>query len=156
MAKSKDRVRFHLPPRYFTGNQHSTNGMDRDICVEVLVRAFAVSESDVRGVMINHNQGFDILCRPSQFARFIVIRHEIGDCINGVRDLDPKIVCPCPDHLLVIANRSGQSIEDVAEIFRLASNEGFDVPEKLLAPREKPVALDVSDNMPWDNARRAC
>lgn len=159
MAMSKDRVRFHLAPRYFTSSPHSTNGMEQETCVRLLKDAFNVPEDLSRRTMCAHSQGFNIICRPSQFARFIVFRHEYGECINGVRDLDPKIVQLYPDHLADLADRSvGFSREDVARLFQHASKLGFQIPEKLLET-ENPlhnVALDVSENDSYSTAQRAC
>lgn len=36
--------------------------------------------------------GIIIVCRPSQFARFIVLRHDHGGVINGIRDLYPELL----------------------------------------------------------------
>jgi len=33
--------------------------------------------------------GFHIFCRAEDFAKFIVLRHEMGNCINGIRDINP-------------------------------------------------------------------
>lgn len=46
---SKDRVRFTLAPRYFSGRSGSTNGMERQVCMEILRRAFSMSPRRVAG-----------------------------------------------------------------------------------------------------------
>lgn len=94
MSASKDRVRFFLAQRYFTGGP---NGMKRATCIDVLNRAFCPSNgtgSSWGALMTAMPQGFSIVCRPSQFARFIIFRHEAGECINGVRDLKPTLFKP--------------------------------------------------------------
>jgi len=91
MAMSQDRVRFFLPYRYFQ-TRPSSNAMSRDTCVRVLVQAFGNTACFWRSQMERHTDGFWIRCRPSQFARFIVHRHDADECINGVKDLRPAIV----------------------------------------------------------------
>ncbi len=94
MTASKDRVTFYLPHRYFNGNGGPSNtGMRRDTCVHVLHSAFGLvpGEGGWGGAISAHPEGFHIVCRPSQFARFIVYCHEAGECINGIRDLDPGL-----------------------------------------------------------------
>ena len=48
--------------------------------------------SESEGMMQQHPSGFSIICRPSQFARFVVYRYEADECINGMKDLRPVIV----------------------------------------------------------------
>ncbi len=102
MTVSKDRVRFHLPPRYFqAGRSIGSNGFRRDTMKRVLLRAFGIANEECDGLMdCSTSQGFIIECRPSQFARFIVYRHEANEGINGVRDLGPELVTATarPEH----------------------------------------------------------
>ena len=90
MAASKDRVTFYLPYRYFT-SQHTTNGMTKETCMRVLNASFGMSASEMEGLMFANPSGFTIVCRPSQFARFIVFRDQADECINGIRDLCLKL-----------------------------------------------------------------
>ncbi len=61
-------------------------------CKEVLTKAFNMKLHEPAELMDANPGGFWITCRPSQFARFIVYRHEAGECVNGIKDLKPKIV----------------------------------------------------------------
>lgn len=98
MTMSKDRITFFLPPRYFTGTpSSSTNGMSRATCLTILGKAFGPPRQHTRcstwnEVMDLWSCGFRIVCRPSQFARFIVYRANANECINGIKDLNPAIV----------------------------------------------------------------
>lgn len=87
---SQDRIQFILPPRYFQTRQTS-NGMRRETCVNILAEVFGLCPADWNRFMCQYPHGITILCRPSQFARFIVRRFEADECINGVKDLDPSI-----------------------------------------------------------------
>lgn len=114
MAVSKDRVQFHLAMRYFQPHQTS-NGMQRSTCIAILVECFGHT-ADYWQRMIHHkSEGFDIVCRPSQFARFIILRHEKGDCINGIRDLAPKLQQPLTlyDRIGAIADCSADTAKRV-------------------------------------------
>ncbi len=96
MTMSKDRVEFTLCERYFQSysTKHNNGGMQRNVCKSVLKRAFNMPQHESSCLMASHPNGFTIRCRPSQFARFIVYRHEMGNCINGIRDLNPRLVVP--------------------------------------------------------------
>lgn len=91
MSMSRDRVKFFLPYRYFM-NGRGSNGMAVEVCQKILLAVFDMGVSESARMMVNHPNGFWIVCRPSQFARFIVRRHEWGDCINGIRDLKPEVI----------------------------------------------------------------
>ncbi len=86
MTMSKDRVRFTLPCRYFQSGRHSMQ--------EVLRKTFGMTLEESGGLMDHYPRGFEIECRPSQFARFIILRYQMNEGINGIRDLKPKIVQP--------------------------------------------------------------
>ncbi len=95
MTMSKDRVRFILPPRYFQKCPRRTNGFARNTMQKILHKAFGMVHTESGNLMDhNWNGGFEIECRPSQFARFIVLRYEANEGINGVRDLEPRIIQP--------------------------------------------------------------
>jgi hypothetical protein len=98
---SQDRVRFRLLPRYYTQTP-TPNGMHLPVCVRVLYDAFG-DPPDGRsweGILRDSPFGFPIVCRPSQFARFVIIRYERGNCINGIRDMEPEMFTPDPPVLL--------------------------------------------------------
>lgn len=85
---SSDRFKFYLPQRYFQSTRcPSSNGMFRETCQRILKKAFSMSTSESANLMEHNPLGFTILCRPSQFARFIFFRAEADECINGIKDL---------------------------------------------------------------------
>lgn len=91
-----EKLVFHLAPRYFTKNTTS-NGMKRETCIKILLASFGTGSrangtSSWATLMNRYPDGFQIVCRPDQFARFIVLRYEAGECINGIKDLSPKLV----------------------------------------------------------------
>ncbi len=94
MTMSKDRVRFTLPQRYFQGASRRPNGFNRITMLGILRGAFSMTHAESVGLMDHYPNGFEIECRPSQFGRFIVLRHDANEGINGVRDLEPRIVQP--------------------------------------------------------------
>lgn len=117
MTKSKDRVNFFLPKKYF--QRHATNmssAMERNVCKGILKRAFGISSNDSHHMMQEWPEGFWITCRPSQFARFIVYRNESGNCINGIRDLKPKLVPEEPDVYSQLAEITGVCRQDVKTV----------------------------------------
>ncbi len=90
-SKDQAYVRFHLPPRYFQSVPCS-NGMARVSCLRVLYEAFGVDNDRAADILRRRSGGFDIVCTTKQFGQFIIWRHQLGHCINGVRDLAPKFV----------------------------------------------------------------
>ncbi len=132
MAMSKDKVEFFLGHRYFDG---SCNGMREQMCNKILQESFGMLYNEIRGIMKEEPKGFHITCRPSQFARFIVLRHEAGECINGIRDLNPKIVDQPTDLYDEAATITGISRADVKRVAYALGFSGL--------PAKK-VTLDVS------------
>ena len=90
MTTSKDRIKFYLPARYFTTN-FTANGMNEKKCRSILRKAFRLSCDASARLMDSNPGGFWIVCTPSQFAHFIVYRNEDGECVNGIRDLEPTL-----------------------------------------------------------------
>lgn len=89
------QVRFFLAPRYFQPHE-TANGMTRDRCLVLLDRSFGVFGWS--NLMRSHSDGFWIKCRMDQFASFIIERHRDGNCINGIRDLNPQYVDPLEEY----------------------------------------------------------
>jgi hypothetical protein len=153
MSMSKDRIHFFLPNRYFQSIPRQ-NGMHRETCVEVLTKAFGqmplYQRLPKRGfpgctswekLMDKNSDGFTIVCRPSQFARFIYYRYKADECINGIKDLRPELVPACdePDELECIAAELDVSRKLVAEVAcRLGHDDYCD--------DEPAEAVDVSGN----------
>ena len=130
---SHDRIRFHLVPKYFRSTG-SASGMTQERCEEVLLQAFGMLKAHSAALMRDNPRGFQIVCRPSQFGRFIVIRNEIGNCINGISDLAPEIFIP-EDKLQVIADR-----------YHIAYNVMKRIHRDIIQRDTVPVETDVSGN----------
>jgi hypothetical protein len=94
-AKSKpgrmsgDRVRIVLPERR----------MKRDAFMRAAQEAFSLSAGELAALpkCQDHylNGGVEVICRPSQFGRFMILRNEYGDD-NSVKDLQPELFRPTP------------------------------------------------------------
>lgn len=142
MHKCKDRVLFRLPSHYFCGGRQ---GMGRNECKKVLYEAFGLSVCASEDLMEVHSVGFRILCTSAQFGRFIVYRHKYGNCINGIRDLEPELVPACipdvPSYIAEIANNLGITRGIVAAVLRTANISDNDVRDRMNYPR---YDVDVS------------
>lgn len=93
-----ERVSFHLSPRYFAkASGARSNTCDFDTMLGVLSEAFRASRSRIRRMMEAHPEGFDLVCTPAQFGRFIAIRHERYKGTNGIKDLNPVLFTPEPE-----------------------------------------------------------
>ncbi len=93
MTMSRDRIKFFLPSIYFQAqNRQTPNGLSRDRMAGVLTKAFGLTHMDSCNLMLEKSEGFDIVCRPSQFARFIVLRMDAGCGVNGIKNLHPVIL----------------------------------------------------------------
>ncbi len=79
---SRDRVRFFLHYRYY----------DDRINV-VMYKAFGMDFDEVQKLRAGNAGGFWIICRPSQFARFLIYRDAAG-IANGFKDLNAALVDP--------------------------------------------------------------
>lgn len=80
MSMSKDRVHFTIPDSTI----NKTLAMRKSYC-DVLFKAFGLSSQKVPC-----SGDIKIICRPSQFARFLIYRNEAG-ITNGFRCLNPKL-----------------------------------------------------------------
>lgn len=88
---SKDRVKLELGYKYFTNAAQIT----------VLKQAFGFTDEDIRHANTLLHKGYvtqtepkvTIICRPSQFARFMVLRNDAG-LANGFKELKPKLFDP--------------------------------------------------------------
>jgi hypothetical protein len=134
MAMSKDRIRFFLPFLYFQISM-TRKGMHRVTCAQVLVKAFGHSVVYWYKIMDRSPEGFYIVCRPSQFARFIVFRAEAGECVNGIKDLEPKLLSP-EDKYMIIADKAGVDYERTRLVMKVL--------ESLEIHKDKLDDIDVS------------
>jgi len=96
---SGDRVRIVIPERYL----HSSSFR------KVMREAFAMNDSDFDGFKsvddhYGHPNGMEVICRPSQFGRFIVLRNEAGGT-NSVKDLQPELFQPVPTARVIDVSR---------------------------------------------------
>ena len=133
---SPDRIQFFLPRVYFQANTGSRNGMQRATCISVLSKAFGPPESSWASIMQDYPEGFIIRCRPSQFARFIVFRHEAGECINGIKDLNPHILIPTPPETVYEkVTRELEGVVNRTHVYQVLQQAGL---------LDKEVAPDVS------------
>lgn len=125
MIKGKDHVKFFLPKRYFQPRPTS-NGMTRETCVKILHAVFGPptnSGSSWGSQMVEHPEGFWIVCRSDQFSRFIIARYDADECINGIKDLKPAIVGDWRARLhdQIVDDFEGQvGPDDVRDILRAA------------------------------------
>ncbi len=124
--------------------------MRRETCATILASIFGFlhkstsGESDQTTSALRHwdifldanPEGFHILCRPSQFARFIIRRHEAGECINGIRDLAPTLLSEWNDPSYEISRRIGVNLETVRAVLRAFDSDIVD----------DRVYIDVSNN----------
>jgi hypothetical protein len=145
MAMSKDRVRFFLARRYFQDRGESPNGMEAEICRDILFRAFGITCIESAKLMRRWSGGFYIACRPSQFARFIIFRHKDGNCINGIRDLEPEIIEEKPDVYTHIASLTGVSRNDVKNVIHVFGYSADEFRDRL-SGIDKTYEIDVSKN----------
>lgn len=83
-ARSWDRVHFTVPANYLLKQTY------RDCLGETL----GLTDSPKLQLMGQEDTDLHIICRPSQFARFIVLRHIKYGEQNNMACLDMKLVIP--------------------------------------------------------------
>lgn len=81
MSMSKDRIHFFFPGTGYA----STQPQD-----EAAAKAFRMPVSHARAA---RQRGLEIICRPSQFARFLIYRNEMGGA-NDFKGLQARLVTP--------------------------------------------------------------
>lgn len=98
MSMSKDRVRFTLSRAYFEEDYGRKRG---GIMREVLHEAFGVNGSELDGMArtVLDNTRVVIQCRPSQFARFLILREKAG-FQNMFKELNAELIQPEPVPLI--------------------------------------------------------
>lgn len=140
MSASIDRVRFFLPGKYFSSAAGlGTNSMRRGTCKGILLRAFGMDNGESERMIQGNSYGFTVVCRPSQFARFIVYRYEADECINEIKDLRPEFV-PKTDVYDRVAWVTGVD-RDAVKLVMIAIDYGTGLP-----PRCTENVVDVSGN----------
>ncbi len=133
MTMSKDRVRFSLGIQYLQAT-----------CIDsVLHRAFGVSGKQIRKMLFCDRNSVDILCRPSQFARFLIYRND-AKITNGFKDLNPKLIDP-KSSATVINVMTDAGYFDRSCLKQALRDAGID-PYGKVEPKEDLSVLDVSMN----------
>lgn len=82
---SRDRVRFKLPIHRLTTSSQATDY--RAVCREVFGTDFPEYRNSSYGISIT------VICRPSQFARFLILRNKMG-VQNQFSELEPDLFTP--------------------------------------------------------------
>lgn len=116
---SADRVSFLIPCRQLTSGSMRSKSSAPDKTYggssnrvqradkQALELALGMNESEVEQAAAMQRR---VVCRPSQFARYIVIRCRLGGS-NQVRLMDPVLVPEQRVNPLDVANRSNQVYE---------------------------------------------
>lgn len=99
MTMSNDRVEFTLTAYAVKSGGGETiytgaDGIDRSgfsAIAAILRDVFGLSSNEINP--LRSNGSITIRCRPSQFARFLILRNEAG-FRNGFKELNPKLICP--------------------------------------------------------------
>lgn len=89
MAMSKDRVEFKLP--------HNRIQELRELlkeCFNITSSEYSQMCGRFSGCCQSEND-VTIVCRPSQFARFLIKRNDMG-LTNGFKELKPKLIVAQP------------------------------------------------------------
>lgn len=143
MTMSKDRVRFILPPRYFQSGRRA-NGFNCCTMMAILRKAFGMTNAE-SGAMMDADDDFEIECRPSQFARFIILRYEANEGLNGVRDLEPRMVQPTKPRTLY--ERVGDELNVDPCVVKAVASALIAIENTAVHPSLRP--LDVSGRSTW-------
>lgn len=102
MAMSKDRVRFSIPVNRLL---RSEAGCSANKYFEVVCSTLGMSFNQLNKALDNsqcsprHMEWADrihFICRPSQFARFVIARNDAGLC-NAFKEIQPELFTP-EDH----------------------------------------------------------
>lgn len=94
MAMSKDRVRFSVPISRF---QSALSGCDADTYSDIVCDTMGMKRNDLRCAVSDAKRSFEdrihFVCRPSQFARFVIARNDAGLC-NRFKEIEPGLFTP--------------------------------------------------------------
>lgn len=139
---SKDRVRFFLGYQYYSNNNEILR------MATVLGKAFGLDHVEAVKIMQTYTDGVWIVCRPSQFARFMIYRNEAA-IKNGFMDLHAELFTAPPkkDSYTMLAEAAGVDREDAKRIVLALSHSAGWVAKNLKEARTAPVGIDVSGNL---------
>ena len=87
MSMSKDRVEIFLGSQYIRGGSNRGEDGYRKLAEA----CFGLSPSQFDQMSQANPDGFTIICRPSQFARFLIMRNEMG-LTNDFKGLKPRLI----------------------------------------------------------------
>lgn len=123
-------VKFFLDARYYQ-NGRTSNGMERETCIKILLKSFSqISTDHIRGHMQKYRCGFNIVCTAEQFSAFIIHRNNMGECINGIKDLFPEFVAerldPMTEIKRAIGRKSGASNSSVYAVLDALDSWSFE------------------------------
>jgi hypothetical protein len=82
MAMSRDRVRFKIDPAAMSSEAR-----------RAFMRAFGTSVPSGHFSSCVDGGKVTVICRPSQFARFLIFRNDEGGR-NGFKELEPQLFIP--------------------------------------------------------------
>lgn len=144
MTMSRDRVKFYLPESNFQ-HKRSTNGFQRNAMAGVLEKSFGAMGWS--GIMNNSPNGFWVICRPSQFARFIINRANLGTGVNGIRCLEAKLFIPEElNPYQEFANEFELTLNTAHSIIEYLGIDSYALREIVKPMVKREVVIDVSLN----------
>ena len=100
MSMSRDRVVFSILCRK----------LDDKMC-SVICSAFSIKPREIPNRCSYGDERFEITCRPSQFARFMILRDMAG-LPNGFKDLKPRLVKEVRSAAISVADRRNSLWDD--------------------------------------------
>ena len=105
MSMSTDRVRFSIPAIRIEGG-----GIDVTNYRAILRQTMSITSTDIDRHMVTDGQDncLWIVCRPSQFARFLIMRHNDG-ISNRFSELHVELISSREQVDLHVWNRHDQS-----------------------------------------------
>lgn len=141
---SHDRVRFFISDSYY-GNTRNKDAL-RCTLEKAFGMGMGMGHSD--NAMTGHYGGFYIICRPSQFARFLIFRDAAG-LKNGFKDLGANLYVPGPPQFPSdrVSKKTGVPVDLVMRVLRILNMSQCDVEAAMAQGScDNPTEIDVSRN----------
>ena len=152
----KERVRFKFGRNHRMGSKETRLEFS-----DVLKAAFDMRCSEVSDLLNTLSlTDYWIICRPSQFARFIIYRNQKETLKNWVKELEPEIIPPPRTVYQKIVEETGHDAGTVNTILSRAGVRNKVIPEDDLVydldvtRRHGRASDDEGDDVP--EVRRAC